>query len=294
MSLKEDVKAEIDNLPSLDEVKGEAPKKAPEPTEDEARTAPVESEQDNDASDEEASELPDFDLDDDIDIDDEGGDEEEIETETSATQDDDKRYSKKQLERKIEKRLKRERVKNERKIEEAVARKLQEAAKQYEAPIENEPKEGSNDISPQEYARQAIDSMEQQRKIAAQYQQKVEKGAKKYADYKDVVDNGIYSQAIVEAAEELDNEEDILYYLGKREDVAMELMQLSPAKQAAKVAKLSSKLTARQSKKRVSKAPEPLEKPKSSNSGYGSSYLDMLADSNVSFKELAESRKRKA
>tara|TARA_R110002126_G_scaffold196770_5_gene344703 strand:- start:937 stop:1863 length:927 start_codon:yes stop_codon:yes gene_type:complete len=302
MSLKEEVKAQIEGLPTIDALNNptsEVPKA-------EVSVKPVEIDDlDNNDVDDEVDELPDLEDLEDLELEDDGGeDKEEKEEQVASTVDDDKRYTKQQVQRKIEKRIskeKRRRERLEREVEELRSAQLQANHQQ----LQQEPTptyEESENISPQEYARRAVDEVisTQNQKLAQESQVKdakrvydamIEKGSKKYSDFESTVNDGRYSQTMVAAARLQPNAEDVLYYLGKKEDVSYDIANLDAETQAAKVTKIAHQLATRNSKKRISKAPAPLQQPKASNAGYEKAgYLEMLSDPNMSLKELAKRR----
>lgn len=68
---------------------------------------------------------------------------------------------------------------------------------------------------------------------------------------------GIMSRDLIEAAMEAGNAEEILYELGSKPDVAQEILALSPAKMAVRLARLAGELKAPPQKKQ-SGAPDPI------------------------------------
>ena len=300
MSLKEEVKAEIEGLPTLDEVKGVAPKPSepeemsPQSIENEASVEELDTVE---LGEDEAEELPD------VNLDDEGGEEEQA----SATNDEDKRYSKKQFERKIEKRISKEKKRRER-VEQELEHLKMQVEDAYSNRVQSDPEpsvEDSENLSPQEYARHVVQEIEgqraqkeqvaqQQQAVQAEYDRICSQGSEKYKDFRQTVDNGFYTNAMVAAAKAQPNAIDVLYYLGKKDEQAEEIARMSPEQQMAKVARISHVLATRKSGKKVTKAPDPADKPKPSNASGTSSYVDMLNDPNISIAELAAMRRRKA
>ena len=118
------------------------------------------------------------------------------------------------------------------------------------------------------------------------------KGKEAYSDFESTVNDGNYSQAMVYAAKMQPNATDVLYYLGKKDEQAEEIMRLPAEQQAAKVARIAHQLAQRKSKKKVTRAPDPVDAPKPSNKSNTNSYLDALSNPNISVSELAKMRRR--
>lgn len=228
------------------------------------------------------------------------------EVEQSEESSEEKVFTEKQLERRIEKRLKKERRNYERALEERLAKQrdeLLQTQERYKEPSYNRTDDDYTNLSPQEYAKRVIDEerkLKQQEAEAEEfkrtqqetYSQLMKRGGKKYEDFEDVVNDGEYTKAIVNAALLHDNAEDIFYYFGKNFEKAEELSRKDPYEQAREVNRIAIKLASQNLRKRVSDAPAQVSAPKGNKSTTPMSYLEALKNPNMSLKELAKFKQR--
>ncbi len=98
---------------------------------------------------------------------------------------------------------------------------------------------------------------------------------------------GVVQREIVEAALETGDGEEVLYELGSKPELAQELMGLSPARMAVKMAQIANKLP-KKGVKPISKAPAPIEQQVSSQTE-GEKPMD---DPTMSMKEWTERRNK--
>jgi hypothetical protein len=105
-----------------------------------------------------------------------------------------------------------------------------------------------------------------QTRLAAQWEDKIERAADKYDDFEDVVGNLKPGVPWVDAIMEAENGEDIAYFLGKNEKEARRIIGLAPLSQIREIGRLEAKLLADPpvKPKKPSAAPEPI-KPLSGN-----------------------------
>ena len=210
----------------------------------------------------------------------------------------DKVYTQKQVDRQMEKRVRKER----RKIDE-LQRQIEELRNQFagnqQQSFEPQPVDESN-MSPQEYARKVLEERDklalqrEQQEMLAKSQQAVvndlmQKGREKYQDFEETVNEAEYTEAMVDAALATDNAEDVLMYFAENYDETVKLAKKSPLEQKRAVNRIANRF--QQKKAKVSNAPEPMEAKKSDTRSLGNTWLDALQNPNISLKELAKMRK---
>lgn len=110
-------------------------------------------------------------------------------------------------------------------------------------------------------AKQRTESVKQeQERLRAAWEEKVERADSKYEDFDDVVGRIEPGTPFTDAIIEAENAEDVAYYLGKNPTELRRILQLHPRAQVREIGKLEAKLLATPPKPQTpSKAPAPIK-----------------------------------
>lgn len=132
-----------------------------------------------------------------------------------------------------------------------------------------------------------------QQRFAEEAQKVYENGKKDFEDFEQVMSTyktigGLHPNALA-AAIEIGNAHKVLYTLARDPNEAYRVMQLSPAAQAAALAKISTSLGREQGGK-VSKAKEPVGAVVDGNGADNRSDAEKMSDSNLSMAEWSKLR----
>jgi hypothetical protein len=110
----------------------------------------------------------------------------------------------------------------------------------------------------------------------------LDSGSEKYDDFEDVV-QPLFSpsfppnRAMAEAIVDSEHKSDILYFLAKYQEKALEIAKLSPVQAVKKIAEIEARFHARKTQGKTSQAPAPMERIKTNSSAPVKQSIDQLA-----------------
>lgn len=245
--------------------------------------------------------------------DDEESDDEPDE-EADESEQPEKVYTQKQLDRKLEKRVKKERRNIDKlvssRVEEEMARLRAEFGQTMGQPQQAQYENQEDDVedwrnlSPQQYAQRVLEIQEKKRNEQAEktkqaetqaqyYNNVMSAGADKYDDFEELVGTARYTPAMADAIRKHDNGEDILYFFAHHQDKVADMANKSKEEQEREVNRVAIKLATRNVAQKVSKAPAPASVPKGNTTGKGTGNYVQSLKSNMSVRELARLRNNK-